>query len=154
MRFLKQGMVGLSTDQSVYLSIHPPIYIYVCTESLWKSKQENGSWLPQEKGNWETELAMAVIFIVHFFVLFEFLTMYTTNYPFKKVKWKNGQVIGSMHRNEIWPVKQLNCHLDNICWINEWNGATFFSQVSICMFLISWTEGRLSDKNVNQKVNP
>ena len=72
MRFLKEGMVGLSTDQSVYLSIHPPIYMYVCTESLWKSKQENGSRLPQEKGNWETELAMAVIFIVHFLYYLNF----------------------------------------------------------------------------------
>lgn len=84
MRFLKQGMVGLSTDQSVYLSIHPPIYIYVCTESLWKSKQENGSWLPQEKGNWETELAMAVIFIVHFFVLFEFFNHVHHKLPIQK----------------------------------------------------------------------
>lgn len=27
---------------STHPSIHQPIYTYVCTESLWKSKQENG----------------------------------------------------------------------------------------------------------------
>lgn len=134
-----KGWRSLLVNPSAF---HPSIYIYVCVlcmyESFQKSKWANGSWLPQKKGTWETELAMGIIFIIHFFVLFEFLTMYTTNFPFKKFKWKNGQVIGSIHYNETWLVKQLV--LENTFWINEWNSTTFFGQVGSVCYLISWTD--------------